>query len=413
MVYLLLIFIVFTKTNFVINYVINEFNNSSNKNISDNSDNKNVKNERVKRSIIKYKRNRWTFPIDYHISKRFNDNVIEEAIKKIEEETCVTFNKSRRHVREKNGINFKFFKYGCASIVGKRKNDKPQPIFLDEDCKNHLGAIIHEISHALGMYHEQSRRDRDKYIRIIRKNIEKYYRFNVALNPRHNSQTFNISYDLSSIMHYGMYAFSQNGLPAIVPLDENYNYTMGQENYYTFNDVKLINYLYCNKTCENSTIPLECKNFGYQDPRNCSQCKCPHGFAGVNCTILQPQSDSDQCGTPYYNATSIEANLNKTGVMNCTYQIKAENGGNITVTVKNVIATPPYPDEFLLCFSGMGLEIKHKIDTSVTGLCLCGIIEKPVTINSEGDEVYLMWYGSQNNHTFSLTYKEVNSTKKK
>uniref|UniRef100_A0A0K0EVR8 CUB domain-containing protein n=1 Tax=Strongyloides venezuelensis TaxID=75913 RepID=A0A0K0EVR8_STRVS len=186
---------------------------------------------------------------------------------------------------------------------------------------------------------------------------------------------------------------------------------MGQENYYTFNDVKLINYLYCNKTCENSTS-LECKNFGYQDPRNCSQCKCPHGFAGVNCTILQPQSNYEQCGTHYYNATSIEANLNKTGVMNCTYQIKAENGGNITVTVKNVIATPPYPDEFLLCFSGMGLEIKHKIDTSVTGLNLCGNVNESVTINSEGDEVYVMWYGSQNNHTFELTYKEVNSTKK-
>uniref|UniRef100_A0A0K0EYX2 Metalloendopeptidase n=1 Tax=Strongyloides venezuelensis TaxID=75913 RepID=A0A0K0EYX2_STRVS len=366
-----------------------------------------------KRSIVKNKRFIWTFPIDYHISKKLNENVIEEAIKKIEEETCVTFNKSTKHIKGKNGINFKLDDDGCSSIVGKRKEVKPQPIFLDEDCKIHVGAIIHEISHALGMNHEQSRRDRNNYIRVIRRNIEKDQRYNVAFDPLHNSQTFGITYDLSSIMHYSMYAFSENDLPTLVPLDENYNYTMGQENEYTFNDVKLINYLYCNQTCNTSTTPLKCENFGYRDPRNCSQCKCPHGFAGVNCTILQPQSDREKCGTHYYNATYTEANLNKTGVMNCTYQIKAKNGGNITITVKNVISGPPIPYNFLFCFSRMGLEIKHKIDTSVTGLCLCGIIEKPVTINSEGDEVYLMWYGSQNNHTFELTYKEVDSTKKK
>uniref|UniRef100_A0A0N5B763 Metalloendopeptidase n=1 Tax=Strongyloides papillosus TaxID=174720 RepID=A0A0N5B763_STREA len=417
MVYFVVVLIIFIKIvryiyNYVINFAINGFNNSFNKNISDDNDIKQVEAERVKRSIIKNKKFIWEFPIDYHISKRLGINAIEEALKKIQGETCVTFNKSTRHIRLKNGINFKYDKDGCSSYVGKRKEEKPQSILLDDDCKTHLGAIIHEISHTLGLNHEQSRRDRDSYIRVYRRNIEKEQRYNVAYDPWHNSQTFGISYDLSSIMHYSIFAFSSNNLSTLVPLDQNYNYTIGQENDYTFNDVKLINYLYCNDTCKNDTTPLECENFSYRDPKNCSQCRCPHGFAGTNCTILQPQSDPDKCGTHYYNATDKVSNMTKTGIMNCTFHIKAEHGGNITVTVENVVASPPDPSKFLLCFSKMGLEIKHKIDTSVTGLCLCGVIKKTFTINSEGDEVFIMWYGKENNHTFTLTYKEVNSTNK-
>ena len=43
---------------------------------------------------------------------------------------------------------------------------------LHDDCK-YRGKVIHETLHALGFFHEHSRTDRDRYIKVIWKNIKK------------------------------------------------------------------------------------------------------------------------------------------------------------------------------------------------------------------------------------------------
>ena len=49
-----------------------------------------------------------------------------------------------------------------------------QDIGVGKGCE-YAGTIIHEIGHALGFWHEQSRSDRDTYVRVVWKNIEKKY----------------------------------------------------------------------------------------------------------------------------------------------------------------------------------------------------------------------------------------------
>jgi Astacin (Peptidase family M12A) len=126
---------------------------------------------------------------------------------------------------------------GCASSVGKVGG--AQLVYLADGCST--GNTIHEISHALGMWHEQSRCDRDTYVRIVWENVASGYEHNFDKECASASDVF--SYDEGSIMHYGPTAFSVNGLPTIVSL-RGLDRLMGQRSGLSGTDANTINYMY-------------------------------------------------------------------------------------------------------------------------------------------------------------------------
>ena len=58
----------------------------------------------------------------------------------------------------------------CWSYIGRRGGKQEINMNRDHGCR--FGTIVHEIRHAVGFWHEQSRPDHDSYVRINLNNIE-------------------------------------------------------------------------------------------------------------------------------------------------------------------------------------------------------------------------------------------------
>ncbi|KAI6236084.1 Metalloendopeptidase [Aphelenchoides besseyi] len=96
--------------------------------------------------------------------------------------------------------------------------------------------------HCVGLFHEQSRSDRDSYVNILYNNIQPGMQSQFEKYSPVTIQNLGTSYDYSSIMHYGPTAFSRNGLPTIVPKTQNAQ--IGQRHGFSQTDVYKINTLY-------------------------------------------------------------------------------------------------------------------------------------------------------------------------
>gem|GEM_PF-1681429 len=214
---------------------------------------------------------------------------------------------------------------GCSSSVGRIGG---QQFITLGNCS--LGSVVHEICHAAGLYHEQSRENRNTFVTINLSNVQagEEHNFNQAITGASDYG----AYDYYAIMHYSRTAFAidpsintitpkltlptQNNVIAInPPLTGTIN--IGQRQGMTQGEVTTINTLY---------------------PTTCSTCNAPGtpsvssiqattatvtwpAVSGVSIYRVEIKRTVDAVWTNLGNGTTTSRNL--TGLLAATgYQVR-------------------------------------------------------------------------------------------
>lgn len=174
---------------------------------------------------------RWPGGIIPFETKDFVKERVEAAVAHWEEHTAIRF---KAHENEEDFISFEPG-LGCSSKVGRHGGK--QVISLGSTCS--VGSAIHEIGHALGLWHEQSRSDRNQFIDTVPENIKPKARHNFDMHIQDGMDLG--EYDFNSIMHYPANAFGIGGKATILTKNGE---AIGQRNGLSKGDILSIKMLY-------------------------------------------------------------------------------------------------------------------------------------------------------------------------
>ncbi|XP_018542975.1 hatching enzyme 1.2 [Lates calcarifer] len=197
-----------------------------------------TRNAKCKSECLWKKSRSGSVKVPYKISNEYSPaerQLIESAMADFRKRTCIQFvpwKNQEDYISIENGD-------GCFSSVG-RVGGRQRLSLKRRGCMK-LGIIQHEFIHALGFYHEQSRSDRDKYVRINWQNIKEKHKKNFNKHDTHNLDT---PYDYGSIMHYGKHTFAiDRAKETIIPIPDA-SVEIGQRKKMSKYDISKINHLY-------------------------------------------------------------------------------------------------------------------------------------------------------------------------
>uniref|UniRef100_A0A672NES8 Metalloendopeptidase n=1 Tax=Sinocyclocheilus grahami TaxID=75366 RepID=A0A672NES8_SINGR len=170
-----------------------------------------------------------------HEFSYYDRSVIANAMSSFHSKTCIRFvarSTQTDYISIEN-------KDGCFSSLGRTGGK--QVVSLNRNGCVYHGIVQHELNHALGFNHEQTRSDRDKYVKINWENISPDTAYNFQ---KQNTNNQNTPYDYSSVMHYGKTAFTIHpGLETITPIPDE-TVEIGQRQGMSNTDILRINKLY-------------------------------------------------------------------------------------------------------------------------------------------------------------------------
>lgn len=187
--------------------------------------------------------------VPYRLSNQYSQRergVILTGLRSFSESTCIRFTPLNR---QRDFVDIQS-RSGCYSFIGRRGNG--QTVSLSRNGCVFNSIVQHELLHALGFNHEQTRSDRDEHVRILLQNVISGMEFNFRKIQTRNLGT---PYDYNSVMHYGRFAFSRNRQPTIIPIPDP-NVAIGRAQQMSPVDILRLNRLYqCNSTATGRPLP--------------------------------------------------------------------------------------------------------------------------------------------------------------
>jgi len=182
--------------------------------------------------------------IKYYIDPQISgaSSAISSAINDYHKYTCLRFSKQSR--RPSGPHIFFTTGSGCSSPVGKLGSGNS--IRLARGCWR-KGTVMHEIGHSIGLFHEQSRPDRDRYVTILYQNIVERAKFNFNKLSTNRIDSRGSPYDYDSMMHYGSFFFSKDRrrrLYTIKTKNSRDQSRIGQRNGFSREDISQIKKMY-------------------------------------------------------------------------------------------------------------------------------------------------------------------------
>jgi hypothetical protein len=224
--------------------------------------------------------------------------LFSQAMKHIEDKTNIRFVRYNSNAH-KNYIILTDLEDGSAnSWVGRMTVPGWQRVNLDSMWMNlghDFGSAVHELMHALGWPHTQSRPDRDSYVTINDQNIIEDNKHNFDINE--SSDVYEKvqkcrPYNYGSIMHYDDEAFSKNGEKTITTKNSNKQSEIGQRDGLNTQDAEEINeYYFGNPKCTTTGSSLTSYTF-YQGKDSAGYDIEYYSFPGITVENMKARCDS-------------------------------------------------------------------------------------------------------------------------
>ena len=178
------------------------------------------------------------------------------AISLVEKKTCLRFQENVIPAGGTKSIKLTSDGTSCWAYVGM--SDQSQVNLGGSGCQI-PGIALHEVGHAIGLIHQQSRANRDTYVTVEWDNIKESAVENfkkIISGSAYDTVVSSKPYDYASIMHYSVCEFSttRSASPCgrtLNPSDQSASGSMGQREKLSQSDIDTINQMYgCTATCD-------------------------------------------------------------------------------------------------------------------------------------------------------------------